>query len=379
MSSTNPTIRNNLCVGGSCANDESFSGNFNQLVLKTSNTRILFDDTTVTGGFPFHDWALQANDRLLNENNQFMIRNETLDTTPVTIQAGSGTNALFLASSGNLGLGTSLPGANLHIEDSNTAALRLRRNDSGGTVLRDFELSVSNSGFSVRDVVANTFPFVIQANAPSASFTLGPNILRLNGSQNSDFDFGVSSSNNANAFFVDAGSDNVGIGTDTPAAPLHVSSTGTFTFFRIEATGASPNTAADMTFTSGPAGSGGEYRINVVDGDGPEMRVDGAGYVIATAGFRVGATNLIVPDYVFAPDYQLRPLAEVATFIEQNKHLPDVPSAADVAAEGLDITEMQFALLKKVEELTLYTLEQEATITTLLTRLEALETRAAAD
>ena len=131
----------------------------------------------------------------------------------------------------------------------------------------------------------------------------------------------------------------------------------------------------------------------MVDGDGPEMRVNAEGYVIATTGFRVGATNLIVPDYVFEPDYALRPLAEVATFIEQNKHLPDVPSAADVAAEGLDITEMQFALLKKVEELTLYTLDleqaraaqqttiatQEANIATLLARLDALETRVAAE
>ena len=171
------------------------------------------------------------------------------------------------------------------------------------------------------------------------------------------------------------------MGTTTPGAPLTVSSAGTFNFFRIEALGATPNTSADMTYTQGPTGNG-EYRINVVDGDGPEMRVNAEGYVIATTGFRVGATDLIVPDYVFEPDYALLPLAEVASFIAKNKHLPDVPSAAEVARNGLDMTDMQLALLKKVEELTLYTLELEARdiahtaqLAELIQRLETLETR----
>ena len=61
------------------------------------------------------------------------------------------------------------------------------------------------------------------------------------------------------------------------------------------------------------------------------------------------------------------------TFIDTNRHLPDVPSAAQIADTGLDMTAMQMALLKKVEELTLYTLEQEAE----LTRLRGIEARLA--
>jgi hypothetical protein len=68
---------------------------------------------------------------------------------------------------------------------------------------------------------------------------------------------------------------------------------------------------------------------------------------------------LNVPDYVFAHDYALRPLSEVQAFIDENSHLPDVPSAAEIAAKGVDMTAMQMTLLKKVEELTLYTLELE--------------------
>jgi hypothetical protein len=63
-------------------------------------------------------------------------------------------------------------------------------------------------------------------------------------------------------------------------------------------------------------------------------------------------------DYVFAPAYRLRPLSEVDAFIKQNGHLPEVPSAAEVAKEGMNVGEMENTLLKKVEELTLYLIGQ---------------------
>jgi len=63
-------------------------------------------------------------------------------------------------------------------------------------------------------------------------------------------------------------------------------------------------------------------------------------------------------DYVFDKDYTLRPLVEVESFIKKYRHLPDVPSAADVKKEGIDLGENQAVLLKKIEELTLYLIEQ---------------------
>ena len=65
-------------------------------------------------------------------------------------------------------------------------------------------------------------------------------------------------------------------------------------------------------------------------------------------------------DYVFARDYQLRPLSEVKTFIETNGHLPGVKSAEEVATEGYAQTEVNAMLLSKVEELTLYMIDLEA-------------------
>jgi hypothetical protein len=64
------------------------------------------------------------------------------------------------------------------------------------------------------------------------------------------------------------------------------------------------------------------------------------------------------PDYVFEKDYNLPSLAEVEKYIQQNKHLPEVQSSAQVEKDGLDLGDNQTVLLKKIEELTLYLIEQ---------------------
>ena len=67
-------------------------------------------------------------------------------------------------------------------------------------------------------------------------------------------------------------------------------------------------------------------------------------------------------DYVFNDGYHLRPLTQVANFIKENKHLPDVPTAKDVEKNGVDVGATQALLLKKIEELTLYMIEQDKRI-----------------
>lgn len=68
------------------------------------------------------------------------------------------------------------------------------------------------------------------------------------------------------------------------------------------------------------------------------------------------------PDYVFADSYKLKSIEEVAASIERDNHLPGVPSAATVEAEGLDIAEMQRIQMEKIEELTLYIIQLKAEI-----------------
>lgn len=65
------------------------------------------------------------------------------------------------------------------------------------------------------------------------------------------------------------------------------------------------------------------------------------------------------PDYVFEKEYNLKPLVEVESFIKENKHLPEIPSAKEMEKSGIDLVEMNFKLLQKIEELTLHTINQD--------------------
>ena len=67
-------------------------------------------------------------------------------------------------------------------------------------------------------------------------------------------------------------------------------------------------------------------------------------------------------DYVFDEGYRLRTLQDVKTYIQENKHLPDVQSAEQMQQDGVSVSELQTTLLRKIEELTLYILQQEERI-----------------
>ncbi|RPH31247.1 MAG: hypothetical protein EHM93_14345 [Bacteroidales bacterium] len=73
--------------------------------------------------------------------------------------------------------------------------------------------------------------------------------------------------------------------------------------------------------------------------------------------------DLAIPaDYVFTASYKLRSLNEVEQFIKTNQHLPDIPSAKEIIENGFNIGEIQNKLLQKIEELTLYVIEQQKQI-----------------
>jgi hypothetical protein len=78
------------------------------------------------------------------------------------------------------------------------------------------------------------------------------------------------------------------------------------------------------------------------------------------------------PDYVFEEDYVLPALSEVEQFIKTNKYLPDIPSAKEVKENGIDVEEMNRKLLQKVEELTLYLIQQQKEITALKEQVNSL-------
>ena len=73
---------------------------------------------------------------------------------------------------------------------------------------------------------------------------------------------------------------------------------------------------------------------------------------------KVTASPGSVPDYVFSPNYKLRTLSELEAFIKANSHLPNVPNANEIETNGQDVGDLQLKLLEKIEELTLYVIEQ---------------------
>ena len=78
-------------------------------------------------------------------------------------------------------------------------------------------------------------------------------------------------------------------------------------------------------------------------------------------------------DYVFEDGYKLMPLHELKKYICDNKHLPEIPSESEIVGRGYDMHEMQNAMMKKIEELTLYTLQQQEEIETLRKMVDELK------
>ena len=99
-----------------------------------------------------------------------------------------------------------------------------------------------------------------------------------------------------------------------------------------------------------------------------------SGYKLAVEG-HVRAREVRVdqdtwPDLVFTSEYDLLSLKEVQDFISEHGHLPEIPSAKEAQQNGTDLAKMDRLLLQKVEELTLYILDQEARVEALEKRLE---------
>ncbi|OFX37269.1 MAG: hypothetical protein A2X08_10955, partial [Bacteroidetes bacterium GWA2_32_17] len=89
----------------------------------------------------------------------------------------------------------------------------------------------------------------------------------------------------------------------------------------------------------------------------------------------VEITSTTWPDYVFDKKYELLSLKDVESYIDTNSHLPNVPSASEIGEKGIAVGEMNAVLLKKVEELTLYLIEQNKIINEFKERISTLESK----
>lgn len=164
-------IQGSLCVGLDCVNNESFG--FDTIRLKENNTRIKFDDTSTSTGFPNHDWQLTANDSASGGANKFSIEDITAATVPVTVTGSAPTNSIFVDSSGRVGFHTATPVLDLHVATGNTPALRLEQNNSGGFTAQTWDIAGNEANFFVRDVTGGSrLPFRIRPGAPTSSIDI---------------------------------------------------------------------------------------------------------------------------------------------------------------------------------------------------------------
>ncbi len=90
---------------------------------------------------------------------------------------------------------------------------------------------------------------------------------------------------------------------------------------------------------------------------------------------KVDLNGAVAPDYVFEPTYKLSPLDSIKTYIDKNKHLPEVPSAKEMEKNGVKLGEMNMLLLKKIEELTLYVIELKKVTEKQTTEIENLKSK----
>lgn len=172
----------------------------------------------------------------------------------------------------------------------------------------------------------------------------------------------------------------IGINQSEPAAPLHI---------RYKPDGINENEPGSdhglLIENSGYRSHDYAIRVNTQHGD--VLRFSNSGRLFIGAGLNgepIGDFNLYVEkgirtekvrvdiaaendwaDYVFEEGYVLLSLSELESFIKKNKHLPGVPSAAQVVEEGIDVAEMNAILLRHVEELTLRMIEMEKVIESL--------------
>ncbi len=81
--------------------------------------------------------------------------------------------------------------------------------------------------------------------------------------------------------------------------------------------------------------------------------------ITTTGSVTAKSWKIRTPDYVFEKGYRMQSLREVAAYVKKYKHLPEVPSAKEMQAGGMDLAEMNLKLLKKVEELTMHMIEMD--------------------
>jgi hypothetical protein len=333
---------------------------------------------------------------------------------------------MVVNSSGSVGIGTTSPGAKLDVNGtgnfSGTLGVNALTANGAGNMY-----GTSGGSTAARYVdMGNSGGDAIFGQEGSTGGTIISGSAGYDGAIRGQAGFSFSANNGASVQMRINSSGNIGIGTTSPGAKLDVNGTGNFSgtlavnALTANGTGnmygtSGGSTAAryvDMgnsggdaifgqegstggTIISGAAGYDGAIRgqagfsFSANNGASVQMRINSSGNIgIGTVSpseklsvnGNISAKKLIVTqtgwsDYVFNKDYKLRSLSSLETFINQNKHLPEVPSAKEVEEKGISVGDNQALLLKKIEELILYVIELNKKNEILNNRIAILENK----
>ena len=322
------TILTTFCIQTTVLFANYAQNNFNG-TIKTSGsgaynnnaaTAIVFENNVANSQWQWHaldDGNFQLADRLANKN------------------------ILFMNSSGHVGIGTITPTHKLTISGSGAY-----NNSEASSII--LENSVANKRWQLHALDDGGLQFG---------------------------DYNISTTR-----FLINSDGNVGIGTITPTHKLTISGKGTYNNSRA-ASFILENSVAnkrwqlhaldngDIQFCDYNTGatrflinSGGNVGIGTINPGAFKLAVNG----------HIRAKEIKVEtgwsDFVFEDDYNLLSLKDVEQFIKDNRHLPDIPSAKEVEENGVNVGKMESKLLQKIEELTLYIIQQEK-------RIEQLENK----
>jgi hypothetical protein len=302
--------------------------------------------------------------------------NDPASNVPVG-QAFSPTESMRIKSNGNVGIGINNPSSKFQVENNLAQSIRFKNLYFSNTleVASSFARSgIFNNAEYLRENGSNVWKLRnIGANDAAGMLFDNNGVIKFISVLSSGLvdrslthpDF----ASNTKMTILPSG--NVGIGIVNPQTRLHVNSD-----LRL---GGEYNTSSTLSFSP-------SQRIiwSVLNGQYASMAFDASeivfhknttggvtiGNVPIPTGYRLAVDGNVIaekvkvknsnawPDFVFRKDYQLTSLSEIEKYVNENSHLPEMPSAAEVEKDGQDLGEMNRLLLKKVEELTLYLIEQ---------------------